>query len=107
MMELTGKETSDEIRDLLFESEVLLTRKAMIQIIYDRCHETFDPEGIHAITDMLECEAFYYETGYESVIADVLFELSTPEINGAITKQKCLSLIERLSRMPDAKTARS
>ena len=61
--------------------------------------DKFDPIKIRDWADILECESVDYEIGYEKLIASVLFELSTPEINGALTNERLDAIIFMLENL--------
>ena len=42
------------------------------------------------------CDQVEYEPGFERLIADIVFELASPEINGALTDQSCQRWMQRI-----------
>lgn len=64
-----------------------------------------DKEAITKISELAEYielndDNFIYQDGYEDVIADILFQLSTPEINIPLTKEHLIDLLNRLNKYP-------
>lgn len=58
-----------------------------------------NPEDLQEWADAIEGrnDLVDYENPFSEVIAEVLFQLSTPEINGELTSQKAKELIETLN----------
>jgi len=66
-----------------------LTRKDIIEKI-DQCLDNeLTKEDLEKWADFSELnENYEYEAGYEKLIADVLFHLSSPDINGELTIER-------------------
>jgi hypothetical protein len=59
--------------------------------------QQIDADELSNIAEALElADEVTYELGHEKEIADVLFELSSPEANGPITLSKCANLLVQL-----------
>ena len=42
-------------------------------------------------------DAIQYEQSFAQIVTGIVFELSSPEINGRLTPEKCRQLLERLN----------
>ena len=97
MKRLTGHEPFEEILELIAtEGQVYLPASAMVFILNAVAKGQFSTETIQQLADALECECIEYEDSKSAVIAQALFELSSPEINGLPTEERCAELIAAL-----------
>jgi hypothetical protein len=94
---LTGHEPFEEILAITATGEqVYLSASAMSLILDAIAKMQFSTEAIQRLGDALECESVDYEDAKSAVIAQSLFELSSPEINGLLTAERCVELIAAL-----------
>lgn len=98
MAEITGDEPPEGIAALIRESRTLLvTRRALARILRRHLSAALTLAQITEIADLLEArEAVDYEVGSEMLIADVLFELASPELHEELTAIHCADIIGRL-----------
>jgi len=76
----------------------LLPTSALVNLLNRFLKGEITAEKMTALADALEMnEAVVYEQPRKDVIADVLFVLSNPEINGPITLANATALISRLA----------
>lgn len=87
-----------ELRQILASGKThLLTRDALSQIIQRCILGDITSETLTEWANGAEMrDEIDYEIGVEAHIADVMFELSTPEINGDLSVAKLQALLERL-----------
>ena len=104
MIAITGEEQPDEILKLRRTGSarsighLLLTKRALGRMLA-RCEagELQSAELVEIANQLEARDEVDYERGAERVIADTLFELASPEINGELTPTRCRDLIRRLS----------
>jgi hypothetical protein len=102
MKRLTGNEAFGEIFTTIESGEqVYLSASAMAIILNAVVKKEYATETIQKLADALECESVGYEDSKSAVIAESLFELSSPEINGVLTLERCMELIAALES-PDS-----
>ncbi len=101
MKRLTGNESLEELHALTTREKVYLSASALSVMITAFANNECRIETIQQMADALECESVDYEEAKSAVIAGALFELSSPEINGAATQEKCAELIAVL-QAPDS-----
>jgi len=102
MKRLTGREPFEDILALIStEGRVYLSASAMCLILDAVAKKRFSTETIQQLADALECESVDYEDVKSAAIAQSLFELSSPEINGVPTEERCAELIAAL-QAPDS-----
>ena len=98
MTKITGEERPNDVAELRRNSRhLLLERRALTRLI--RRYESGDltDTDLTEIANQLEArDDVDYEPGTERAIADVLFELAAPEINGDLNPARCAHLIRRL-----------
>jgi hypothetical protein len=69
----------------------ILTRKDIVEKIDQCISGLLTKEDLENWADHFELnENFEYESKYEKIIADVLFHLSSPDINGDLTVERLL-----------------
>jgi hypothetical protein len=93
---LTGNESFEDMFILLSEGQIYLSASAMSLILKTIAKKKYPDETIQRLADALECESVYYEESKSEVIAQSLFELSSPEINGVLTLDRCEELTKAL-----------
>jgi hypothetical protein len=99
---LTGHEPLEVVRAIIATGgRVYLSASAMSVILNAAANKEVAPEIIQQLADSLECECVDYEESKLAVIAESLFELSSPEINGMVTQERCAELIAALAS-PDS-----
>jgi len=102
MKRLTGHEPFKELLALIKTGEkVYLSASAMSAILNAVASEACEAETIQRLADALEGESVDYEDAKSGIIAQALFELSSPEINGAATLERCAELVAALE-VPDS-----
>lgn len=96
MKRLTGNESLEELQALTSGGKVYLSASALSVLLNAFANSEFGIETVQQMADALECESVDYEEAKSAVIAQVLFELSSPEINGVATQERCAELIAAL-----------
>ena len=97
MKRLAGHETVEEMLAIIATGDqVYLSASAMSMILNAVAKKQFSIETIQQLADALECESVDYEDAKSAVIAQALFELSTPEVNGLLSEERCAELIAAL-----------
>lgn len=98
MNKLTGRESIDQlIESCRCGSGVTLTISALITLLERFQAGYVDGRFIQQAANELENDGVVYDVKCEKIIASVLFELSSPEINGMLSKQKCNKLLSMLA----------
>jgi hypothetical protein len=91
---LTGAESFDEIILIGKSNEkIYIPISAMVLILKSIIINKQNFDKIIEIADTLECENFEYDDNKSEIIARILFELSTPEVNYTITEQRICDFI--------------
>ncbi len=103
MIRLTGKEIGEQVsairRQAPASGSILLDKSAVIELLRRCAHHELTALELSGIANELEAfDEIDYEPGAEGLIATVLFEIASPEINIKITPQRCLELIELLRK---------
>jgi hypothetical protein len=81
------------------EAPLTITRETVLALLRRFLGGELKADELTDWANLVELnDEFQYEPGYEKRIADALFCLSTPEINGAIDRASCQRLIEELSQ---------
>jgi hypothetical protein len=102
MKHLTGHESLEDILKLAADGEqMLLSASAMEIILRSVATKKLTAESAQRLADALECEFVDYEDFKAETIAQALFELSSPEINGGVTQSRCMELVANLV-VPDS-----
>ena len=95
---LSGSESADNIRQVIHEHGLAMLSVACVGVLLKKFSSgQLDAATILQIADELENDAVIYERGKEEIIATILFELSSPEVNGPLTLQRCSELISKFS----------
>ena len=102
MVDLTGKETGDEIvalrRKASGHPSLLLNRRAVAEFLRRCADGELSASELTLIANELEAtDEIDYEAGAEETIASVLFEVASPEINQKATPDRCATLIKSLA----------
>lgn len=98
MKHLTGLESIEEIREAFRNNcSLMLSATALRTLLSKFIAGEVSTATIVEITDEFEHERVDYEPGKQKLIAEVLFEISTPEINGRLSVNRSKELIEKLS----------
>jgi hypothetical protein len=87
---ISGNETPDDLRQLLggrAETDITLNRPALSQFVVRYLNGELTELQLQEIGDLLEMSV-EYDAGNEEVIAQVLFEISSPEVNGEIDQER-------------------
>ena len=96
----SGYETKDELerlwRSARSASGLLLSRAALEAFLTRFVDGELSPDDMVAIGDVLECEHVAREPGFEAVMGTILFEISSPEINGRLDARRTRELIAML-----------
>ena len=88
------KELDDSIH---LGAPVLVIRKTLHSVLSRFMSGDVNASDIYSWANQLEArDEVEFETGFEAIIADVIFCLSSPEINGQLTNQMCFTLIKVL-----------
>jgi hypothetical protein len=103
MLRLSGEESRHRVQELRAtaakggEGNVVLTREALARILERHASGELATEELTELASELEAnDEIDYEPDAEAAIADVLFELSTPEINGMPTIERSRALRDGL-----------
>lgn len=96
MKRLIGNEPFEDILTMVAEGPLYLSASAMILILNAVTKNEYSAETIQRLADALECESVKYEDSKSELIAQSLFELSSPEINGVLTQERCQQLATAL-----------
>ena len=98
MTKLTGHEPLEELLRFIESGQgVYLSASAMSTILSTVASHKLCAEVVQRIADVLECESVEYEEAKSGVIAQTLFELSSPEIHGTMTPERCAELAAGLA----------
>jgi len=103
MKQLTGYEPFEEVVGFIESGErVYLSASALSTMLKAVAFQNNCADDIQRIADVLECESVEYEDAKSALIAHALFELSSPEINGVTTPDRCAELAANLDApLPD------
>lgn len=94
---ITGNEPLETLRALAqSNSRIVLGRSALTKFLTAFVESRIDANTLTEIACLLECESVEYEAEQEAIIAQVIFELSSPEINRPISLKLCSHLISAL-----------
>ena len=97
-LKVTGLENYETLKQQLFtaEEESFLVEQLTIRSLLGRfLDEKITAEELSQFAELLDGnEAVDYESEQREIIADVLFDLSSPEINGEITHEKVRSILD-------------
>jgi len=100
MIDLTGVETLEELRHLKKGASVeslRISREALTRLIMRFQAADINSEEISTWAELLDlADEVVYEDGYEDVIGQVLFVLSTPELHNPLSKTQCTELLGTL-----------
>ena len=97
MQRLRGDEPVSELAALrAMRAPAILDRTALLQFVARFQSGRVGEQELESLAELLEGEPIIYEEGHEGAIADVLFWLSSPEINGPITTTLIRECIARL-----------
>lgn len=97
---ISGMETLDDLRRHLagrIETDFILNRSALSQFIERYLSGELTESELQEIGELLEMSV-EYEDGNEAVIAQVLFEVSSPEANCQIDRQRATQWKAMLSK---------
>jgi hypothetical protein len=97
MKRITGLESHEDLLRLVATGdELLLTLQGIqnLMVGFLECRRTANE--LQQLADALECENVTLDETGSAAIASVLFELSAPEINGAIDHSRGLELMAQL-----------
>jgi hypothetical protein len=97
MRHLTGLESIAEIREAFRNNSFLmLSATALCTLLSKFVAGDVSTATIVELTGEFEHERVIYESGKEKLIAEILFEVSTPEINGELSANRSKELVEKL-----------
>lgn len=96
MVVLTGKETPEQITETVKTFDVLLSASALRYFLKNFTAGRLEIQSLISICSELEHESVIYEPGRRQLIASILFEISSPEINGFVSIQRCVQFIREL-----------
>ena len=100
MRAITGNEQLEELSSNLqtFDTEAwLLPRSALVNLLNRFLKDEISADYVEKYADVVEFnEAVIYEPAGKKIIAECLFLLSAPEINGLLTHEYATTLIRRL-----------
>lgn len=103
MVSLSGNEMLLELRAMRAKAsadgnQMLLTRSALARLLDRHTAGELTTDELVGLANELEAnDEVDYEPEAEEVVASVLFELASPEINGALTADKVRCLREHLA----------
>jgi hypothetical protein len=105
MLTITGNERPNELATLRRQSggdpsnpHLLLTKQALARFLARYVAGELNSTDLVEVANQLEMrDEIDYESGAEAVIADVLFEVASPEINGDLARTRCGELVHRLT----------
>jgi hypothetical protein len=90
----------EKLKKPLGSNQWLLTKSALVHLLNRFIAGEVESADVFALTNALEMnESILYEPPFETAIADALFLLSTPEVNGVLTAKTASSLIEALTNV--------
>ncbi|HEX7076764.1 MAG TPA: hypothetical protein VF226_22215 [Hyphomicrobiaceae bacterium] len=76
---------------------VVLTRNHLAHVLQCVVDGTISEQELEAWSELIEGRpGIEYESGMESRLSEILFQLSTPEINEPVTVEKCWRLLKDL-----------
>lgn len=87
---VSGDETLVDLRKHLagrVDTDIALSRSALSQFVERYLNSELTEAELQEIGNLLEMSVEYNERS-EEVIAQVLFEISSPEVNGEITRER-------------------
>ena len=90
MTSISGNETLVDLREHLVgcvDTDIALSRSALSQFVARYLNGELTESELQEIGDLLEMTV-EYEDGNQGLIAQVLFEVSSPEVNGQINQQR-------------------
>ena len=94
---LSGQESIEQLISLCQNDDsIMLNTPALVAFLKRFQAGAVDNSFVERIANLFENENVAYATGKEQRIANVVFELSSPEINGVLTHVRCDELLERL-----------
>jgi len=101
-----NKDLRQEFEELLAhpdaEVPIVVSRQTLLVALRRFLAAEFDSKKFVDWTNAIELhDEVLYEPGYEKLIADTLFCLSTPEINETLTPEVCGRLMKQLARDAD------
>jgi hypothetical protein len=100
MTSISGNERLSELREHLtgcVDTHIALSRSALSQFVERYLNGELSDSELQEIGDLLEMSV-EYEDGNEGVIAQVLFEVSSLEVNGQIDQQRATKWKAMLSQ---------
>jgi hypothetical protein len=101
MNAINGHENLSELLAELLNPNPIITwilpSSALVNLLQRYLADEIAAKDIETLADALEMnEIVVYEQTHEEIIAETLFILSTPEINGRLTHSIAKTLIQRL-----------
>ena len=97
MKTLTGLEAASDIRIALLDHGSVVLNTSALRVMLEAFNlGRLDAKSVEQIADELERDSVVYETGKEVLIASILFDLSSPEINGKLTSERCTQILATL-----------
>jgi hypothetical protein len=103
MLTLSGNESRLQVAELRAQAamrrqgSIVLTREALVRVLERHMSGELTADELTELADELEAnDEIDYEPNAEAVIAEVLFELSAPAINGTPTIERSCVLRDSL-----------
>jgi hypothetical protein len=100
MTELTGLESIEQVVQMkkdLSAHPLLVSRQTLARLVERFEVAALTESELSCLAEALDvAEEVQYEPGYEDLVGQVLFDLSSPEINGPLTQSKCAELLSVL-----------
>jgi hypothetical protein len=101
IIKLSGRETPDDVLKYAATGHLMhLSASAMEIILKSVAAKEITTESAQLLADALECEFVVYEDFKAGAIAEALFVLSSPEINGLVSPERCIELVKNLLTHP-------
>ena len=104
MIDLTGIEPLEElsrIKKNASSESLRISRSALTQLILRFQSGDIGADELSSWAELLDAaDEVVYESGYEEVVGEVLFVLSTPEINHPLSQSQCAELLQSLEDRP-------
>jgi hypothetical protein len=95
---LTGLETANDVRAAIREdAPVLLNAFALKVILENFIFGRLSADALEHLATELEHDAVIYDRGQHALIATILFEIGTPEINRTFTHHRAREFLKLLS----------
>ncbi len=97
MREIANITSLNEVRDTISSGNLShLSISTLITLLESVSFGETSYDIARQICDELEKESVIYEMSYEETISDILFEISSPDVNGEISAKRCAEIVQNL-----------